>query len=293
MVYIDRAGRVITAAVGEQDRVDLPAMQTRRSKDRLNGIRCIHTHPGGHGTLSDVDIQALKSIKLDAMAAVGVIEGKPVSVQVGILDEIISDDEVTVGLFGPYRPDAIPDDDLWAEIRAADIRIRPAESKQAEPEIARAILVGIDREAGDDGEPLLELRQLADTAGFITIGAAVQPRVKPDNSYYLGYGKLRELVLQIQALRADTVIFDDELSPAQIRNIQKLLGKTEILDRTSLILDIFSGRATTHEGRLQVELAQTKYMLPRLTGYWTHSGGSGRGSSGCGGSNTAIFCRLS
>jgi GTP-binding protein HflX len=89
--------------------------------------------------------------------------------------------------------------------------------------------------------------------------------------------------LQIQALRADTVIFDDELSPAQIRNIQKELGKTEILDRTSLILDIFKGRASTHEGRLQVELAQTKYMLPRMTGFWTHMSRMGGGGSGGGG----------
>jgi GTP-binding protein HflX len=203
-------------------------------------------------------------------------------VQVGILDTVISDDEISICLFGPYRPNAIPDDALWAEIRAADVRIRPADSKQAEPEIARAILVGIDGPREGE-EPLGELRQLADTAGFITVGHVVQPRPKPEKSYYLGYGKLHDLVLQVQALRADTVIFDDELSAAQIRNIQKELGKTEILDRTSLILDIFSSRASTHEGRLQVELAQTKYMLPRMTGFWTHMGRMGGGGSGGGG----------
>ena len=282
MVYIDRAGRVVTVAVGEQDRVSLPALRMRRSEVRLSGIRCIHTHPGGNSRLSSVDIQSLKTLRFDAMAAIGVSDGAPVSMQVGILDEVISDNEVSLNLFGPYSVNSIPDDTLWDEIRAADVRIRPSESKNADWEIARAILVGIGGQ--DESEPLGELRQLADTAGFITVGHVVQPRSKPDNSYYLGYGKLHDLVLQIQALQADTVIFDDELSPAQIRNIQEELGKkTEILDRTSLILDIFSGRASTREGRLQVELAQTKYMLPRMTGYWTHMSRMGGGGGGGGG----------
>ena len=285
LVYIDRSGRVESVVVGEQDRVTLPSMRKRRSEGRLSGIRCIHTHPGGNETLSEVDIQSLKNIRLDAMAAVGILDGKPVSVQVGILNDIKSDNEISVNLFGPYDADSIPDDILWDEIISADNRIRPAESKKAEAEIARAILVGISgkQDQAWSDQPLYELKQLADTAGFITVGYILQPKDKPDNSYYLGYGKLHDLVLEIQKLNADTVIFDDELSPAQIRNIQRELGKTEIIDRTLLILDIFSNRASTHEGRLQVELAHTKYLLPRMTGYWTHfarMGGGGRGGGG-------------
>ena len=282
MVYIDRAGRVLTVAVGEHDRVKLQALRIRRSDERLSGIRCIHTHPSGNGALSEADIQSLKSIRLDAMAAVGVSEGNPVSMQVGILDTQISDNDFSVNLFGPYNSKAIPDNVLWEEIRAADLRIHSAESKKTDPEIARAILIGID-EKQDTKEPLLELSRLADTAGFITVGFMIQSRSQPDKSYYFGYGKLRDLVLEIQALRADIVIFDDELSPSQIRNIQKELGKTEIMDRTSLIIYIFSNRASTHEGRLQVELAKTKYMLPRMTGYWTHMSRMGGGGSGGGG----------
>jgi GTP-binding protein HflX len=284
MVYLDRAGRILTVAVGEQDRVSLPLLKTRRSEERLSGIRCIHTHPGGNSKLSEVDIQSLKKMKFDAMAAVGVRDGKPTSMQVGILH----DDELAVNLFGLFKANRIPDELLWNEIEAADNRIRAAGSKKAGAEIARAILVGIvGRDATgtpfDEPEPLKELSQLADTAGFITVGKVTQPRLKPDKSYYLGSGRLHDLVLEIQSLNADIVIFDDELSPAQIRNIQKELGKTEIMDRTSLILDIFSGRASTHEGRLQVELAETKYMLPRMTGFWTHMsrmGGGGGGGAG-------------
>ena len=290
MVYIDRSGRIETVTVGEADRVSLPALRKRRSESRLSGIRCIHTHPNGVGSLSGVDIQTLKQLRLDAMAAVGVAEGRPTYMQVAILDApqlggSESDmaepleGELSVNLFGPYKHTDIPDEVLWAEIEAADDKIRPAESKRAEAEIARTILVGIDAK---EQEPLAELRQLADTAGFITVGSLVQSRQKADRAYYLGHGKLRDLVLEIQRLHADAVIFDDELTPAQIRNIQRELGKTtEIIDRTALILDIFSGRASTHEGRLQVELAQAKYLLPRMTGYWSHftrmAGGGGGG----------------
>jgi len=283
MVYIDRSGQILAVAVGSRDMVKLPALRTRRSEDRLNGIRCIHTHPTGNGALSDVDIQALRNLRFDAMAAVGVLEGNPVSMQIGILDELTPDGELSVSLLGPYRTDFIPDDILWDEIHSADARIRPAQSKKAEREIARTILVGIEGNP-DDEQPLDELLQLANTAGFITVGSLLQLREKPDNAYYLGYGKLQDLILEIQAKRADAVIFDDELSPAQIRNLQKQLGeKIEIIDRTSLILDIFSGRASTHEGRLQVELAQTKYLLPRMSGYWKHlsrMGGGGGGGAG-------------
>ena len=284
MVYIDRSGRIVTVAVGVHDRVTLPSFRKRRSRYRLSGFRCVHTHPGGCSALSDVDIQSLKNIRLDAMAAVGVSQGKPPLMRVGVLDAIQSDNDVSVRFFGPYDIKSIPDDILWAEIRRADTRIRPAESTKAEAEVERAILVGVEG-LQDDHEPLKELSQLADTAGFVAVGTVRQPRAKPDKSYYLGYGKLKDLILEIQALRANTVIFDDELSPAQIRNIQKELGKTEILDRTSLILEIFSNRASTREGRLQVELAQTKYMLPRMTGYWTHMSRMGGGGGGGGGAH--------
>jgi len=226
------------------------------------------------------------------MAAVGVLEGEPTAIQVGILDVPLeeqnattssTDKELTVNLFGPYDLDHIPDEQLWIEIETADARIRPSQSKRSEAEIARAILVGIDVKQGTNDQPLYELRQLADTAGFITVGYVTQARTRPDRTFYFGHGKLQELMLEIQKLQADAIIFDDELTPAQVRNIQKELGKIELIDRTALILDIFSGRASTHEGRLQVELAQAKYLLPRMAGYWGHFSRMGGGGAGGGG----------
>ncbi|MCL2378724.1 MAG: GTPase HflX [Defluviitaleaceae bacterium] len=253
-----------------------PESPSKPSPERPAGI-------AGNPRLSSVDIQSLKSLRLDAMAAVGVLEGMPVAMQVGILDAVSDDDNLSVNLYGPFSVNAIPDNMLWEAITQADIHIRPTASKKAEAEIARTILVGIDGRKDDPGA-LDELLQLANTAGFITVGKMLQPRDKPNSSYYIGHGKLQELILEIQKLQADAVIFDDELTPAQLRNIQKELGKKiEIIDRTALILDIFSSRAQTHEGRLQVELAQTKYLLPRMTGYWTHMGRMGGGGRGGGG----------
>lgn len=114
-----------------------------------------------------------------------------------------------------------------------------------------------------------ELALLTDTAGADVAGAVVQRLHNPNPAYYVGKGKLDELARARDELGHDLIIFDDELSPTQQRNLENALG-VKIIDRTALILDIFSRRAQTHEGRLQVELAQHEYLLPRLAGQWSH-----------------------
>lgn len=133
-------------------------------------------------------------------------------------------------------------------------------------------------------ESLEELGELAKTAGATVIGEASQRLDKPHAATFIGAGKAGEIAEQCRGEKIDTVIFDDELSPAQSRNLEEMFG-CKILDRTNLILDIFAGRARTKEGKLQVELAQLRYLLPRLTGFWTHlsrqKGGIGmRGGEG-------------
>jgi len=127
-------------------------------------------------------------------------------------------------------------------------------------------------------EHLEELAMLTDTAGGITVGRVLQQRNRPDVSSYVGKGKLQELKGQMKALEAKTIIFDDDLSPTQIRNVEKVT-EAKVLDRSALILDIFASRAQTSAAKTQVELAQLQYLLPRLTRYWTHlsrqSGGIG------------------
>jgi len=288
MVYLDRSGEVLSVAVGDQDRVELPSLSTRRSLERLSGIRCIHTHPNADGRLSPVDLQSLKKLKMDAMAAVGVNKlGEPTTMYVSILNERTPEGDYTINVLGPYAPNKVPHKGLFAEIRAADERVRPPQTQKVERERERVILAGIEP-ATPEYDPLEELAQLCDTADLEVVQTIRQNRAKADRATYLGQGKIRELALLVQAWDAGIVIFDDELSPAQIRNIEGQVGGARILDRTSLILDIFARRANTREGRLQVELAQIRYLLPRLTGWGAMMSRLGGGGGGGGGARRGV-----
>ena len=128
--------------------------------------------------------------------------------------------------------------------------------------LVRAVEAGSHDRSKDSLE---ELKQLADTAGAIVVAKVLQKRPKPDPAMFIGRGKVQELALYVQQENIDLVIFDDELSPAQQRNIEEAVG-VRVLDRTALILDIFAQRARTNEGKLQVELAQLQYTLPRIMG---------------------------
>ena len=147
----------------------------------------------------------------------------------------------------------------------------------------RAILVGVKLKKGlmhEMKDSLAELEQLADTAGMNVIGEVVQTRESPNPTYFVGQGKIEELQVSIEELRADTVIFDEDLTPAQTRNIEGALDIV-VVDRTGLILEIFKQRAQTKEATLQVDLARLEYALPRLTRMWSHlsrqaTGGGGR-----------------
>ena len=145
--------------------------------------------------------------------------------------------------------------------------------KSTRPRLERAILVGVElkRRRGLWGleESLTELAELARSARAIVVATVTQRMDRPTQTY-LGKGKLEELKGLLYAKRASTVICDDELTPTQQRNLEKELGGAKVIDRTALILDVFAQRARTKDGRLQVELAQHEYLLPRLAGQWTH-----------------------
>ena len=141
----------------------------------------------------------------------------------------------------------------------------------ADPE--RAILVGVDLGNAEwpIEESLGELGRLAETDGAVVVGELTQRLDRPVPRTFIGKGKAEELKDLVRALEADVVIFDDELSPSQQANLERLVGeKTKVIDRTALILDIFGEHASTREGRLQVQLAQLNYLLPRLRGMWSH-----------------------
>ena len=135
-------------------------------------------------------------------------------------------------------------------------------------EIARVILIGVQLEDDDTAKSLDELAELARTAGAETVGRIIQPREYAHPSTYIGKGKLDEARIMIDQMDATGIICDDELSPAQLKNLEDILD-TKVMDRTMVILDIFAARASTSEGKLQVEMAQLKYRMTRLAGLGT------------------------
>ena len=260
-VYISRDGRVMDITVGGPESVPLKSLRLRRNPGRLSMIRCIHTHPDGEPRLSGVDRQALRSMNFDAMAAVSVIGGTAREIGVGFLGDMSTGGTPEVIEQTGVDVSRIPQEAWMHEILLADGRVRAWAGESSDEE--RAMLISVD-----SAESLAELAALTDTAGAVTVERVLQRLSKPDTATYVGSGKVEELALTAQELGIDVCIFDDELTGAQLRNLEDRIG-VKCVDRTGLILDIFAQRAQSREGKLQVELAQLQYRLPRLMGQGT------------------------
>ncbi len=269
-VYINRKGAVLDISIGDSSTVTLSQVEGRRNKMRLSGVRCIHTHPNGESGLSSVDINSLLVLNMDAMAAVGVQEGQITGISAALPKAGRDGAWEGAEIFGPFRE--CRDMNFLLELIQDRDRALPAQSENLQVAQEKAILVGLEligsSQSGSENEAersLEELGELAHTAGLVVLDSVLQRRPARDTAFYVGRGKVEQLSLMRQSLGADTLVFDEELSGAQIRNIEELTG-AKVLDRTMLILDIFAQRARSSEGKLQVELAQLKYRLPRLTG---------------------------
>lgn len=254
-VYITRDGEIVDVSVGTDRDVELRDYRLRRNAQRLSCVRCVHTHPNGDGRLSDVDLSALRSFRYDAMVAVGCLKGEPTFVQASFLGE-----KQNILMDEPVRWYRVPDAEWNRQIEESD-RIVGWEDEQKNPHAReRAVLMGIESE-----ESLQELARLADTAGAEVVGSFLQKKDRPDTALFIGRGRADELTRQCQALEADVCIFDEELTGIQMRNLEDMLH-VKVVDRTTLILDIFAQRASSAEGKLQVELAQLQYQSTRLIG---------------------------
>ncbi|MCR5566356.1 MAG: GTPase HflX [Clostridiales bacterium] len=254
-VYITRDGEIVNVAVGTDCDVELTDFRLRRNASRLSCVRCVHTHPDGDGRLSDVDLSALKIFRYDAMTAVGVKGGGPVSVQTAFLGE--NAETLIAPAVRWYR---LPEAEWLAQIEESDRLVGREATAEMEDGREKAVLMGIESE-----ESLEELTRLAETAGAEVVGSFLQRRDKPDTAMYIGKGRAEELARECQALEADLCIFDEELTGIQVRNLEETL-RVKVIDRTALILDIFARRASSAEGKLQVELAQLQYRSARLIG---------------------------
>ncbi len=257
-VYLTRDGEIVNVAVGTDCDVELTDYRLRRNEDRLSRVRCVHTHPDGDGRLSDVDLSALKIFRYDAMTAVGVKDGEPTFVQTAFLGE-----KGSLVMDEPVRWYKVPDADWLDQIELSDSLVGREDAREVADAREKAVLMGIESR-----ESLEELRRLAETAGAEVAGMFLQKRDKPDSALFIGRGRAEELARDCQALEADVCIFDEELTGVQARNLEEIL-RIKVIDRTTLILDIFAQRAASAEGKLQVELAQLQYRSARLIGLGT------------------------
>ncbi|NLX83800.1 MAG: GTPase HflX [Clostridiales bacterium] len=258
-VYIARNGKVLDVSIGQADRVTLQDLGQRRSDTRLSRVRCIHTHPNGEATLSEVDMSAILSLRLDAMCALGVDAQGQLT---GATLSFLAPDETGALKAGPIT--TIPVKHLnhpqlmWT-INQND-QLATIKEITTQDQTERAYLISTD-----SLQSLEELQALADSAGAQVVGTALQAKSKPDPATYIGSGKAAQVALDAQAKEATLIIVDDELSGIQVNRLEDALG-IPVIDRTTLILDIFAQRATTSEGKLQVSLAQLNYRASRLIG---------------------------
>ena len=257
-IYMTRDGDIVNVAVGTDCDVELTDYRLRRNADRLSGVRCVHTHPDGDGRLSDVDLSALKIFRYDAMTAIGVKDGEPTYVQTAFLGA-----EGSLIVEEPVRWYRLPEAEWTEQIVLSDTLVGREETRSSGKTKEKAVLMGIESR-----ESLEELQRLAETAGAEVCGVFLQKRDKPDSALYIGRGRADELARDCQALEADLCIFDEELTGMQARNLEEIL-RVKVIDRTTLILDIFAQRASSAEGKLQVELAQLQYRSARLIGLGT------------------------
>lgn len=251
---IDRRGNITAISIGDSTTVEMPLIDVREK--RLSGIKIVHTHPNGNYRLSAIDISALIKLKLDCIVAIGVREGEYTGASIGfcnILNSIITSD-----VESPLNIEQLLEYNVLSKIRFYEAQIKTAEVIREDGE--RAVLVGIENERSLD-----ELEELAKACNAVIMDKVFQKRNKEDSAFYIGSGKVQELSLIAQEVRANMIIFDDELTGSQLRNIEDATG-IKVIDRTTLILEIFAKRARTKEAKIQVEIAQLKYRMARLSG---------------------------
>lgn len=256
-VGIDRRGNIVSVAVGDSNSVELPIIDI--SEKKLAGVRIVHTHPNGNSHLSALDVTALLKLKLDALVAVGVVDGTPKEVSIGFC--AVENDILVVETMLGLNLNESFDFNIGEKIQNLETALK--RSNVEEDLAERAILVGTDTE-----ESLDELGELAKACDITVLNKVFQNRAKIDAALFIGSGKVSEIASLKQTLRANLIIFDEELSGSQVRNLEEAIG-TKVIDRTTLILEIFARRAKTREARIQVELAQLKYRASRLSGLGT------------------------
>jgi GTPase len=275
--YINRRGHIIRVGVGTPSQTQIPPLELPRyGAERLSGIRCVTTQLKVEPP-TDAALMAMALQRLDAMVSLDVISsgfqkrggGVTGYVQQVYLSHLVAHPDVNWTVSPPLDLDTVSEQDLTELIDNIEREYsREASSRSVDDQVDRVVIVGLKTIAMGDlrfQDGLTELTRLVETAGGEVLQVIKQNRTRPHPQTVVGEGKVQEIALAAQKVGANLIAFDCNLSPSQGRNLETLIG-IRIVDRTEVILDIFAQRAQSGAGKLQVELAQLEYQLPRIKG---------------------------
>ncbi|HBE17169.1 MAG TPA: GTPase HflX, partial [Cyanobacteria bacterium UBA11367] len=282
-IYINRRGQVMRVGVGTPNQTKIPPLELPRyGAERLCGIRCIATQLKSE-IPKKVDLTAMAIQRLDALVILTVTEsgfekrggGATGFVKETYLAHLIpvtaaeNSEQNAWHVSLPQSLDMLTKQDFLDLVVGLEAEFsQEFIAQQVEVDADRVLIVGLmtqDLTEADFENGLAEIARLVETAGGEVLQTMRQKRSQPHPQTVVGAGKVQEIALTVQTIGANLVVFDRDLSPAQVRNLEAQIGM-RIVDRTEVILDIFAQRAQSRAGKLQVELAQLEYMLPRLTG---------------------------
>ena len=281
--YINRRGQVIRVGIGNAHQTQIPPLELPRyGAKRLSGIRCIATKLQAESP-KEASLTAMVCQRLDALVELtltgagklkrgGGVTGYVQETYLAHLvpkSELNLEDQEYWSVSPPMSLEALSEQDFLDLVEGLEAEFeREYVAQQVDSSHDRVVLVGLQVDQTSDQEfedSLNELIGLVDTAGGEVLQTIRQKRSRPHPQTFVGEGKVQEIALRVQTVGANLVAFDRSLSPAQIRNLEAQFG-VRVVDRTEIILDIFAQRAQSRAGKLQVELAQLEYMLPRLVG---------------------------
>ncbi len=276
-VYINRRGQVIRVGVGTPGQTRIPPVELPRyGAERLSGIRCVATQlslePPNKAALNAMAMQRLDALVTITLTGSGFERrggGATGYIRAVYLAHLVPHPEITWTVSPGLSLDLLANQDFLELVEGLEAEFqREFVARQVDQDHDRVLIVGLMTDADSpqrfkDG--LAELARLVETAGGDVLQTVSQKRARPHPQTVVGAGKVQEIALAAQTSGANLIVFDRDLSPAQVRNLEAQIG-IRVIDRTEVILDIFAQRARSGAGKLQVELAQLEYMLPRLTG---------------------------
>nr|WP_315871088.1 GTPase HflX [Trichocoleus desertorum] len=276
-VYINRRGQVIRVGVGTPRQTQIPPLELPRyGAERLSGIRCLATQlkiePPNEAALTAMAIQRLDSLVLLTLSGAGFERrggGATGYVKHAYLAHLVPDSAANWTVSSPTSLDDLAEQDFLDLVENLEAEFeREYVAQQVDRDHDQVLIVGLmtdERKSQRFQDGLVELTRLIETAGGTVVETLTQKRSRPHPQTVVGEGKVQEIALAAQTVGANLIAFDRDLHPAQIRNLETQIG-IRVVDRTEVILDIFAQRAQSRAGKLQVELAQLEYMLPRLIG---------------------------